>query len=214
MASNSAKKSKNEYPRKNVQVVQGKTEQETWRNLAGMAIAPEFAAHRVISASEDGSGLNNQIDVPELLSVLRERAENTSVGDHEHTEAMLINQSIALQSLFARLTEKAMAAEYMKTFETYMRLALRAQSQCRSTLETLSNIKNPPIVYAKQANIAQGHQQVNNFTETQEIEKEPNQLSEIENELCKNGRTPRITQTDDPALETLGEINRSKVRRG
>ena len=214
MTQKTEKKSKTEFPRKNVQVEQGKTEQETWRNLAEVAIAPEFSAHRVISASEGDSGLNNQIDVPELLSVLRERAESASVGDIKHTEAMLINQAVALQSLFARLTEKAMAAEYMKTFETYMRLALRAQSQCRSTLETLSSIKNPPIVYAKQANIAQGHQQVNNFEETQEIENEPHQLSEVENELCKNGRTPRITQTNDPALETLGEINRSKVRRG
>jgi len=36
--------------------------------------------------------------------------------------------------------------------ETYMRMALKAQSQSRSTLETLSAVKNPPIVFAKQAN--------------------------------------------------------------
>src|SRR5690606_26950893 len=44
----------------------------------------------------------------------------------------------------------------------YMRLALKAQSQCRTTLETLAAIKNPPVVFAKQANIAHGPQQVNN----------------------------------------------------
>ena len=46
--------------------------------------------------------------------------------------------------------------------ETYMRMALKAQSQCRATLKTLANIKNPPVVFARQANIAQGPQQVNN----------------------------------------------------
>jgi len=39
---------------------------------------------------------------------------------------------------------------------------LKAQSQCRATLEALAAIKNPPIVYARQANIAAGPQQVNN----------------------------------------------------
>ena len=41
-------------------------------------------------------------------------------------------------------------------------MALRAQNQCRMTLETIATIKNPSVVFAKQANIAAGHQQVNN----------------------------------------------------
>jgi hypothetical protein len=45
-----------------------------------------------------------------------------------------------------------------------MRLALKAQSQCRATLETLATVKNPPVLFAKQANIANGPQQVNNGT--------------------------------------------------
>jgi hypothetical protein len=48
-------------------------------------------------------------------------------------------------------------------FETYLRLALRAQTQCRATLETLAAIKNPqPVAFVRQANIAHGPQQVNN----------------------------------------------------
>jgi hypothetical protein len=35
-----------------------------------------------------------------------------------------------------------------------MRLALRAQGQCRATLETLAVMKSPPTVFARQANIA------------------------------------------------------------
>ena len=42
--------------------------------------------------------------------------------------------------------------EHLPAAETYMRLALKAQSQCRATLETLANIKNPPTVFARQAN--------------------------------------------------------------
>ena len=47
-------------------------------------------------------------------------------------------------------------------------MAMKAQNQCRMTLETLAAIKNPPVVFAKQANINQGNgnQQVNNGTPT------------------------------------------------
>ena len=42
-------------------------------------------------------------------------------------------------------------------------LALKAQAQCRATLEALAEIKNPrPVSFVKQANIANGPQQVNN----------------------------------------------------
>lgn len=130
---------------------------------------------------------------------------------------MLINQATALQSLFARLTEKAIGAEYMSNFEGFMRMALRAQSQCRTTLDTLSAIKNPPIVYAKQANIAQGHQLVNNGaavpSRAREFENEQTQLSGGTNELCQNTGAPGIAKKDDSPLETLGEIDRTKVRR-
>ncbi len=42
-----------------------------------------------------------------------------------------------------------------------MRLALKAQAQARSTAEALALLKNPQP-YIRQANIANGHQQVNN----------------------------------------------------
>jgi hypothetical protein len=36
---------------------------------------------------------------------------------------------------------------------TYLRLGLKAQSQCRATLETLAAIKNPrPVAFVQQAN--------------------------------------------------------------
>jgi hypothetical protein len=60
------------------------------------------------------------------------------------------------------LAKANLSGGYMEAGERYLRLALKAQSQSRATLETLSAIKNPPVVYAKQANIAHGPQQVNN----------------------------------------------------
>jgi hypothetical protein len=47
-------------------------------------------------------------------------------------------------------------------YQAHLNLALKAQSQCRATLETLAHVKNPPVLFAKQANIAHGPQQINN----------------------------------------------------
>lgn len=221
MAGKSRKKANSEaeaFPRKAVPVYAGETEEETCRNHARVTTSPELAAHRVINAAERNSGMGEHIDAPTMLATLREQSKAVNDGNLKHAESMLMNQATALQSLFARLTEKAMGAEYMSNFEGFMRMALRAQSQCRTTLETLSVIKNPPIVYAKQANIAQGHQQVNNGTmepsRAREIENEQNQLSGVDNELCQNTGTPGIKEQDDSPLETLGEIDRAKVPRG
>jgi hypothetical protein len=47
-----------------------------------------------------------------------------------------------------------------------MQLALKAQNQSRATLQALVQLKQPSqITFVKQANIAQGHQQVNNLSE-------------------------------------------------
>ena len=117
-----------------------------------------------------------------------------------------------------RLAERGLSQEHMPNFDGFMRLALRAQSQCRATLETLAAIKNPPIVYARQANVTTGPQQVNNGvaapSRPREIETEHTQLSRGTHELLPDARTSGIASRVDTALETLGELDRAKVLRG
>ena len=74
-------------------------------------------------------------------------------------------QAVTLNTIFARCAGKAaqnLEGQHLEGTERYMRLALKAQSQCRTTIETLAILKNPTTIFARQANIAQGPQQVNN----------------------------------------------------
>jgi hypothetical protein len=66
--------------------------------------------------------------------------------------------------MFSELTRRSAVnmGEYFEASQKYFSMALKAQNQCRMTLETLANIKNPPVVYARQANVTTGPQQVNN----------------------------------------------------
>jgi hypothetical protein len=191
--------------------------EEKRRRCAKVLSSPDFAAYRVISIMQPKS-LENEIDPLDIVEILREQAAAVQGGDLKQPEAMLMNQAVALQAVFVRLSERALEQTHMPNLEGFMRLALRAQSQCRATLETLSAIKNPPIVYTKQANIAQGHQQVNNGiaepSRAREIKNEQDQLSEDTHELPQDTRTSRNESRVNPTLETVGEIDRAKVRGG
>ncbi len=189
---------------------------QAWGEVFAEALtAPETAAHRVIQAASPPN-LRDEIDVPGMLAVLRQQAAAVNRGDMAQAEAMLMNQATALQSLFTHLTERGLGQSLMPNLEGFMRLALRAQSQCRATLETLATIKNPPIVYARQANVTTGPQQINNGTppqsQAQGIENE--QTKQSGPELLPDARASGNASRVNPALEALGEVDRAKVARG
>lgn len=202
-----------QFPRKapQVKVTKDDSEEVVAAKFAALFTSPELAASRVISAGDSKTNIGEQIDIPSLLSHLEELGHTVNRGDMSNAEAMLINQATALQSLFACLTEKAMGAQYLSGFEGFMRMALRAQSQSRATLETLSAIKNPPVIITKQLNQNIGPQQINNAvaseTLTRENKNQQTQLSEQSDELCPNSRTSSVTRSANQALETLGKVD-------
>jgi hypothetical protein len=207
---------KTTYPRKVVSLARGKTDDETGRRYAEMLTSPAVAACRIQRAIQP-KNLADEIDVPGLLETLRDHASAVNKGDLSQAEAMLVNQADALQVIFVNLTEWSMRQEYLAHMEGFMRLALKAQSQCRATLETLATIKNPPVVYARQANVTTGPQQINNGvdpTRARENQNPPNQLLGVVDELRKDTGASGVTIKDDLPLEAVGAIYGAKDIRG
>jgi len=104
---------------------------------------------------------SEQLDGTEALYSLSRKAKNIGKGKTWEMEQVLVSQAVALDAIFTRLSLRAHGnfGEYIKAGETYLRLALKAQSQCRATLETLAEIKNPrPYIQNNRAE----YQQVNN----------------------------------------------------
>lgn len=126
--------------------------------LAEIITMPSAQNARVLQAW----GRVGAVDLSAIADKLRERSRAVIAGDTTSVEALLFDQAVALQAIFTNLSIEASRAEYLGKLEPLLRLALKAQSQSRATLETLATIKNPPVVYARQANIASGPQQVNN----------------------------------------------------
>jgi hypothetical protein len=102
-----------------------------------------------------------------------------------------------------------------------LRLALKAQRQCRATLETLVAIKNPqPMAFVRQANIAHGPQQVNNGavqpgepSRAWEAENLQNKLLEAQNGERLDFGAPGAAGGADSQMETVGAVHRPEDAR-
>lgn len=157
------------------------------------------------------SAVFGETDLGALIGELQKQSKRVHGGDLKRAESMLITQAHTLDAIFNELARRSALnmGEYINAAERYMRLALKAQSQCRATLETLSAIKNPPVVFAKQANIANGPQQVNNGQPAPACEKtviEQNELLEHQHEQrLDTGKTSAAIGADKE-LETVGTI--------
>ena len=104
-------------------------------------------------------------DTSDLYRRIGDRVHQVWDGDIQNAEAMLYAQAVTLQTMFTALSLRAARAEQIPQFQAAISMALRAQAQCRATIETLAEIKNPKQVsFVRQANIANGPQQVNNGT--------------------------------------------------
>jgi hypothetical protein len=162
---------------------------------------------------------DGELTLDALIVELRQQCDKVHGGDLHRAEAMLMAQAHTLDAIFGDCARRAARnmGEYLNAAETYLRLALKAQAQCRATLETLANIKNPPTVFARQANIAHGPQQVNNGmpvpgSRAGKTEDAQNELSRGGNELLPDARAPQATSRVDPPMEAMGEINRAEDR--
>lgn len=165
-----------------------------------------------------------ELHLGSLVRQLDAQVSAVHANELGRSEEMLIAQAHTLDLLFNRLILRSTAngdQGNLDAAETYMRLALRAQSQARATLETLSVIKNPPTVaFVRQANIANGPQQVNNGTaaspklvpRAREIPQ--SQLMEQHGNEWLDTRASQAPRSSDPSLAPVGALNGSANTRG
>ena len=153
-------------------------------------------------------GLGDDFNFQSTMQVLEKTIQQIQSGDLSKIEEMYISQAVALEVMFTSLARRAKAQDKLLQYETHMRLALKAQNQSRATLQALVQLKQPSqTTFVKQANIAQGHQQVNNLAEKNITPQ--NELLKGSYAELDTGTTPTPTGIDTE-LETVGKINGCK----
>jgi hypothetical protein len=195
--------------RNTVTVVEGETPPSEDTVMAGLYLNSAVMAGSDVRRIAHGKESTEGPGVTELVQELERQTNAVNGGDVTAAEAMLYAQAHTLQHLFSRLSRHAIAnmeAGYTDAFERYMRMALRAQNQCRANLETLAALKNPQVIFAKQANVSQGHQQINNYPPAH-AESGQNKLLTGQSYEPMDTRAATTPGRINPAVETVEAID-------
>ena len=189
---------------------------------ARMAVMPSINGAAVIHAYQ-GNLMGKDADMRVLITELRDTFTEVKGGDLHTLEAMLISQATALQTIFTSLARRAQDQQYQKNLEAFLGLALKAQAQSRATISALVDLKFPrQATFVKQANIANGPQQVNNGS-IEQTDSHAKQLDTEQNKLLKGGydtstqrmdsRAAQTAERSNPAVEAVGKVHRAKKSR-
>lgn len=164
-----------------------------------------------------------EVNINSLIEELSTQNEQVHNGSLKRTETLLLSQAHTLDALFGHYVGKAKGCEYLEHLKTYMNIGLRAQSQCRATLEALAEVKNPrPYIQNNRAE----YQQVNNGERPQtsnafkeqntpirageEKPKMTNGLLEDHTDEWMDTGTPEAASGNHKKLETLEAQHRAK----
>jgi hypothetical protein len=200
--------------------------------------------HTSAQFTQDDNG--EALDGTQCAIVLAKKCEAVRKGNLTTLEDTLTSQATTLDCIFNSLARNAAAHldnkelfehiatnedgkknkgyPHLEAADKLLRLALKAQSQCAKTIETLALIKNPTsIAFVRQANIGQAVQ-VNNgvpapstpaHRENAQSLNPTNELLEVQHGgATLDSRTTSTAIGVNQNMETVGAVNRGKNRRG
>ena len=180
------------------------------RAIAEAALSPEMA--NASTTVDYTTGIFPDICLQDCIEVMQEDIKAVNGGNLDKLEGMLTAQAEALNAIFNNFAKRAIHATHMPQLDTYTRLAMTAQAQCRTTVEAIAEIKYPKsATFIKQANIAQ-QQQVNNGKASPALAGEKNitptneLLTESAHAALDTGRTSAAIGLDSQ-LEAVGASN-------
>tara|TARA_A100001037_G_scaffold306864_1_gene357669 strand:- start:9220 stop:9843 length:624 start_codon:yes stop_codon:yes gene_type:complete len=170
---------------------------------AQVVLLPEsqatVALHSIIPKNDKG---DPEVPLPGLHKELKSIADAVNSGDVSRPERVAISQITVLDRLFARLIEIAFQNLARGQFESLLRVALKAQSQCARTIETLAALKNPAVI-ARQFNLA--NQQV--------VQNGPIQPPETPQESANElNAPPQAIENTNPANSSFCTIQKSPAQ--
>jgi hypothetical protein len=115
------------------------------------------------------SNFAKKIIVTDAMSGLMDHADHVTAmgdkaaaGDLEMASRMLAAQAVTLDNMFTELARRAALnmADYPDAMDRYGRLALKAQGNCRATLDTLAKLHQPREQTVRHVHVNDGGQAI------------------------------------------------------
>jgi len=127
-------------------------------NTANMQARAAFIPIASASVGGDYSANTDGLELKDALKEVSRQADLLLSGNMGNGEKMLLAQAIALDSIFCNLAtlakyniNKVTTVKELQGAEIYLKLAIRAQSQCSATWEVISKVKLAQSLLKKRA---------------------------------------------------------------
>ena len=132
-------------------------------NLATIAHLPS-ARHAVLTgmAGSRMFGADSKPSIEASVGVMIEETNAVLKGDLSTLTKTLVGQAATLDTAFTELLRRSYAnmGEYNDAAERYMRLALKAQAGCRTTIEAINKLQRPHEQVVKHVHVSEGAQAI------------------------------------------------------
>ena len=132
--------------------------------MARKLLGPSFR-HALTASTFTKQILGNDFDGPgitDFIGHVQAVGEKAEAGDLAFASRVLAAQAITLDSMFSELARRAALnmGEYINAAERYGRLALKAQANCRATIEALAKLHLPREQTVRHVHVNEGGQAV------------------------------------------------------
>ncbi len=144
-----------------VDAKQGETETDT---MARVMVGP-YLRHGIVGTTISGKMVGTLPGEPKMddfAKVIKRNANEALKGDLTIASEILTAQALTLDSIFTEMARRSAInmGDYIKASETYMRVALKAQANCRATLEALAKLHQPREQTVRHVHVNEGGQAV------------------------------------------------------
>lgn len=130
--------------------------------LARVTFDP-LARHAILASSFASKAFGNRCaPLVDRLEVLDEELAKAANGNLNLASRILASQAVSLDVLFTEMARRSgnNMGQYPDAADRYMRLALKAQSNCRATLEALAKLHQPREQTVRHVHVNEGGQAV------------------------------------------------------
>lgn len=143
--------------------VKKRADEKLGRTMARITLDPQTRnANLAMSFGSQMFGDRLTPDIGESSAVLAEEIERAMKGDLSLATRIYTSQAISLDALFTEMARRSgnNMGQYPDAADRYMRLALKAQSACRSTLDGLARLHQPREQTVRHVHVNEGGQAV------------------------------------------------------
>jgi hypothetical protein len=141
------------------------TPDETGAEAMARELLEPHLRHALTASTFAGKVIGNEIEKPGIMDFVghvQKVSTAAETGDLAIASRILASQAVTLDTMFTELARRAALnmSEYIDAADRYSRMALKAQSNCRATLEALAKLHQPREQTVKHVHVGRGGQAV------------------------------------------------------